>query len=105
MAANYRLRLIDYLILDHIKRYGVFNDAAMSRQLACPRVMLLKRADCLLKEGYLSQQEASYVLTERGKSEWIPLDRYYEPLPFTDELSESFSWEDIYVPPPGWQDK
>lgn len=104
MAAN-RLQFIDYLILDHIKRYGVFNDAAMSRQLACPRIMLLKKLNCLLTEGYLAQQEASYVLTVRGKREWIPLDRYYEPLPFTDELPNSFSWEDIYVPPPGWQDK
>ena len=38
-----KLNFLDYLILDDIRQYGVLRDVELSRQLGCPRGLLLDR--------------------------------------------------------------
>ena len=40
-----KLNFLDYLILDDIRQYGILRDVELSRQLGCPRGLLLDRLE------------------------------------------------------------
>ena len=77
-----KLNFLDYLILDDIRQCGVLRDVELSRQLGCPRGLLLDRLELLCQAGYVQPTAASASQTE-----------------------EEFDWTPLYLPQPGWLDE
>lgn len=104
MTDERELGILDYIILDHIERYSVFDDYAMARRLHCSRLFLLERLERLLSEGYVTQEADAFALTQDGASAWVPLDLYHEAVRAPEGTREEFSWTGLYIPRPGWSD-
>ena len=104
VAAERGWSILDYIILDQIKRRQVFDDHAMARQLHCSRLFLLERLERLLSEGYVTQEADAFALTQRGSSAWMPLSLYHEAVQVREDTQERFSWAELYIPRPGWSD-
>lgn len=104
MAIERELNMLDYIILDQIRRSQVFDDYAMARQLHCSRLFLLERLEQLLSEGYVTQEADTFALTQYGSSAWVPLNLYREAVRAPEDTQEKFSWAELYIPQPGWSD-
>lgn len=98
-----RLTYIDNSILDNISRYGDLADTVLSRQLHCPRTLLLTRVQQLMEEGYVSFHSDKYFLSESGKSKWIPLDTGETSFRDAPDKQPVFDWTELYIPEKGWQ--
>lgn len=104
MAIERELSMLDYIILDQIRRHQVFDDYAMAHRLHCSRLFLLERLEQLLSEGYVAQEADTLALTQHGLSAWVPLSLYHEAVQAPEGTQEQFSWAELYIPQPGWSD-
>ena len=99
------LDYIDHLILHTIYTFGILNDLELSRQLHCPRMLLLSHLDRLINDKYVDNQNSNqYSLLEKGIREMIPLThstRTNEKDIFSDV---AFDWDYLYIPEEGWDD-
>lgn len=98
------LTMPDYIILDQIRRFGTFDDYAMSYQFHCSRLFLLERLKWLVLKGYCIQEEGGFALTEAGRSAWMPLSLYHEAEQAPKNAPSEFCWTELYIPRPGWSD-
>lgn len=100
---NERLTYIDNIILSSINEYGQLSDTGLAQRLHCPRTLLLSRLQYLLNEGYVYLVSDKYILSDRGKTKWIPLYiRTSSDYNLYDE-QPTFDWTELYIPQEGWQ--
>lgn len=92
---------IDHYILDTIRKYGEFHDRDIAEKLHCPRTLLLERLAGLISKGFVTGNSEKYALSEKGASEWIPLDDLDEAQA-ASFCAESFDWTPLYIPAKGW---
>ena len=100
---NERLTYIDNIILSSINEYGQLSDTGLAQQLHCPRTLLLSRLQYLINEGYVCLESAEYVLSESGKTKWIPLCVHTSSDHNLYDECPTFDWTELYVPQEGWQ--
>ena len=100
------LDYIDHLILHTIHTAGTLNDLELSRQLRCPRMLLLAHLDRLISENYVYIQNINqYSLLEKGIVEMVPLvhSEYSNPKDIFAEIA--IDWDYLYIPKEGWDSK
>lgn len=100
-----KLNFLDYLILDDIRQYGVLRDVELSRQLGCPRGLLLDRLELLCQAGYVQPAGSEYRLTREGQEQCVPLNYFHAPAASAPQTEEEFDWTPLYLPQPGWLDE
>ena len=104
MGDEQNISYIDLFILDAIQKYGEFLDRDIAQKLHCPRTYLLSRLTNLIAEGLVIENFEKYSLSEKGLSQWIPLDDFGESQTsfFCNANSESFDWTSLYIPAKDW---
>lgn len=97
-----RLTYLDHMVLNEVYETGIFRDRLLSEQIGCSRMSLLVRLTDMISAGLISGDGKKYFLTKKG------LDSR-EPVVNNDlakeEVSSSrpiFTWENLYIPPEGW---
>lgn len=100
-----KLNFLDYLILDDIRQYGILRDVELSRQLGCPRGLLLDRLELLCQAGYVQPTGAEYRLTREGQEQYVPLNYFHAAAASPPKTEEEFDWTPLYLPQPGWLDE
>lgn len=100
------LDYIDHLILHTIHTAGTLNDLELSRQLHCPRMLLLTHLDRLIRENYVDiQKNNQYSLLEKGIREMAPLACSEGTNPKDIFAEITFEWDYLYIPKEGWDNK
>lgn len=100
-----KLNFLDYLILNDIQQYGILRDVELSRQLECPRSLLLDRLELLYQAGYVQPAGAKYRLTREGQEQYVPLNYFHAAAVSALKTEEEFDWTPLYLPQPGWLDE
>ena len=100
-----KLNFLDYLILDDIRQCGVLRDVELSRQLGCPRGLLLDRLELLSQAAYVPPTGSHYGLTREGQGQCVPLNYFHAPAASASQTEEEFDWTPLYLPQPGWLDE
>lgn len=97
-----QLTYIDQRVLNEVYEMGIFRDKFLSEQIGCPRIFLLVRLTNMISTGLISRDGENYALTQDGLDIREPIVIKHIVEEEIPPSSPIFTWENLYVPPKGW---